>query len=218
MSSYITASAVQSELQSTVEFGANTVPSLTTVTEWIEEESSALDDDLGMSYESTSNTVLLDYKGEDILTMKNSPIISVDKFEYCPVSVSTRTTSDWEEKTEDTDFTVYNDRGEIVILTKRFNPKIGMKRFRIVYTSGYSSTPAKISRYIKKAVALRVLNTLISRNVNERNDGGSVSVGSISIVEPDSYGVNSYKQLKEDVSELYKDLVKSSGVHRYNMY
>jgi hypothetical protein len=67
-------------------------------------------------------------------------------------------------------------------------------------------------------VAERVLNSLISQNVNETNDGGSISVGSISIVEPSSYGVNSYKQLKTDIEELKKSIYGTFGVYRYGSY
>ena len=47
---------------------------------------------------------------------------------------------------------------------------------------------------------------------------GSVSVGSISIVEPASYGVNSYKTLRTEIDAMKEDLSKQFGVYRYTNY
>jgi hypothetical protein len=92
---------------------------------------------------------------------------------------------------------------------------IGKKRFKIIYTAGAESTPKVVQKLCTKLVAERVLSSLIFDNVNTGNDGGSISVGSISIVEPASYGVSSYKQLKSDIDKLKEDITGGFGVYRY---
>lgn len=64
----------------------------------------------------------------------------------------------------------------------------------------------------------RVLSTLINNNINEGNDGGSISVGSINIVEPESYGVNSYKQLLADIEAGKSKLISGFGVFRKGIH
>ncbi len=66
-----------------------------------------------------------------------------------------------------------------------------------------------------KMVAQKVLNSLLTGNVNSGNDGGEISVGSIRIVEPGSYGVNSYVKLGETVKELEETIIGKFRVHRY---
>lgn len=217
--SYTDATAIESELQTTTPFSGSTLPTLITINSWIEEESAQINQDAGTHYGSTADTTEIDYNGEEVLTLKNSPIITIDLFEYNQNKLGSSLGTDYVTKTEDTDFTVYNASGEIAILFDNFSsPSQGRKRFKIAYTAGYSTTPTLIKKLATKMVTLRVLNTLITKNVNEANDGGSISVGSISIVEPASYGVNSYKQLKEDIEELKKDITKSFGVYRYDSY
>jgi hypothetical protein len=55
----------------------------------------------------------------------------------------------------------------------------------------------------------------LNANINEGNDGGSISVGSISITEPASYGVQNYRRLKDDIATLKKELTERTGVYRY---
>jgi len=216
---YTDATSVESELQTTTPFSGSTLPTLSQITSWIEEESAQINQDAGMYFGSTAYTTEIDYNGEETITLKNSPIITVDLFEYNANKLGSSLGTDYKTKTEDTDFTVYEDSGEIAILFDNFSsPQTGRKRFKIAYTAGYTTTPDMIKKLATKMVTLRVLNTLITKNVNEANDGGSISVGSISIVEPASYGVNSYKQLKLDIEELKSSITKGFGVYRYDSY
>ena len=218
MVSYTTAINVQHELQAASEFASTTLPSLTTITGWIEEESALIDSQTNSAFSQLTTTITLDYNGEEVIPLKGSPIISVNSFLYNTNSIGSSEGEAWISKTEDVDFSVYKDRGEIYLITSNFSPNIGRKRLKIAYTYGYSSTPLQIQLLATKKVALRVLNTLINKNVNERNDGGSVSVGSISIVEPESYGINSYKQLIADIKDLESQISKTDGIYRYNPY
>lgn len=216
--SYTTASKIGAELRVSTEFSASTVPTLTTVNEWITEESEQINKDSARVWGSTEYTDVIDYNGEDFITLKHTPIISVSNVLYSEYALGTDSYGLTATKTEDTDYTVDKERGIVRPLFNNWSPKDGLKRISITYTAGYATTPLIVQKLASKKVALRVLNSLIFSNVNEGNDGGSVSVGSISIVEPASYGVNSYKQLQTDIQDLEKDISKNFGVHRYNNY
>jgi hypothetical protein len=64
-------------------------------------------------------------------------------------------------------------------------------------------------------VASRVLDSLFAGNTNSGETGGSISVGSISIVDPANVGVGTYRELKTGIKELQNDLVRNFSVYRY---
>jgi len=214
--SYTTAERVQAELQASAAFASTTIPSLTTINTWIADASAyvnQLNNEIPYGVSTFSQTI--DYNGEDIIPVKNSPITTFNSLTYYTADLGT---SDYATSgtvlTVDTHFTVKANSGEIIFLSG-FAPKDGLKRFIANYDSGYDPVPATVGMYVTKSVAHRVLNTLLNQNVNDRADGGSISVGSISIVEPASYGVNSYKQLGQDLKDMEQDLITTSGVFRY---
>ena len=213
---YTTPNLVQSELRSSTPFDNTTIPSLQDINIWIDQESALIDHDAGMSFGSTVSTTTLDYNGEEYFTLKMSPVLSVSSVLYATSELgkSDYSTS-WELKTEDLDYTMYNDEGTIYILSN-WNPQVGAKRIKIIYTSGYTDTPKTVELLATKKVALRVLKSLIHSNVNTGNDGGSISVGSISIVEPSGISVSTVKELNQDIKDLEKKLTDGSfGVYRF---
>lgn len=221
MVSYTTADLVEAELRATTEFAATTIPSLSDVTTWIEEESAQIDNDLGYSIAPTQYDDYYDYcdEGDGIIYTRVTPVISVDTLLYNTTNIgSTGYSTGWEEKTEDTDFYTETDRGEIKVIHTNWTPKDGNRNVRLIYTAGYSTTPDIYQKLATKLVAMRVLNTLIQQNVNEGNDGGSISVGSINIVEPASYGVNSYTKLESDIQDLRMRITDGFSIHRYGPY
>lgn len=217
MTTYTTADLVKNELRATTDFSATTNPTLDTVNEWIEEESAQIDKDSARIWGSAAYTDVIDYDGREVIELKNSPMISLTSVKYSEYALGTDDYSLTTAKVEDTDFTVDLERSQIIILPK-WSPSPGRKRIEVKYTAGFSTTPKLVQKLATKQVSLRTLNSLINSNVNEGNDGGSISVGSISIVEPASYGVNSYNQLKTDIDSLKEDISKGFGVHRYTNY
>ncbi len=215
---YTTASAIERELRASTEFSATSVPSLGDIEIWINEESAQINRDSARVWGSTCYTDIINYYGEEVIQLKNAPVISVTSVKYSEGSLGTADYSLTTEMTEDTHYTVDKEKGTITILTRNWSPKDGLKRISIEYNAGYTTIPATIQKLATKMVALRVLNTLIQSNVSEGNDGGSISVGSISIVEPASYGVNSYNQLSKDITTLKGELTTGFGVHRYINY
>jgi hypothetical protein len=210
---YVGLQQVQEELRTETPFSNNTLPSSQTVTRWIGQASERLDNIAGRVFGATSYTDYIDYAGEERIMLKHAPLISVASIEYN--DQPSGETPNWVTKTEDVDFVVYPDTGEVLVVLNKWLPKDGNRNIRITYTSGYTSVPEMVQMAVSKMVALRVLNSLITKNVNEGSDGGSISVGSISIVEPASYGVNSYKNLQMELNSILDNEIKNCGVRRY---
>lgn len=212
---YTTADLVQAELRATTPFTSSTLPSLQSVNRWIAEESTIIDSIAGSVASETTYTEFVDYDGSDIILLKHSPIITVTALAYNTNPIGSSLGEAWVTKTAETDYTIYEGRGKILLLPLNFSPSCGPKRFRIVYSAGYSTIPYPIQALATKKVALRVLDTLLSSNVNEANDGGEVSVGSIRIVEPGNYGGKSLLQLKDTIKQLENQVIGGTGVYRY---
>jgi hypothetical protein len=215
-STYTIAANVQEELRLDVAFGAGTTPTLATVDRWIDEASAQIDQLAGRVFQSTQYTDDLDYDGEEVIQLKHSPIISIDTFNYATVDIASTAYPNYAVKTEDTHFTVYESRGEVALLLGNFSPITGRKRLEITYTAGYAVAPDNITMLATKLVAKRALDSVLNKDVNEKQSGKSISVGSISIVKPAQFGVQSYTALKSDITDLQNEIVSGTGVYRYN--
>lgn len=213
---YTTTSNVEIELRATESFSTSTNPTLETVTQWIEETDAYIDSLAGRSFERTLRTENCDYNGDEYLVLRNSPIDSIESVQYATYPLGSENYPSYDTLTEDSEFTAYNDQGRIVWNYNVFRPTEGRKRFLVSYYSGSSDIPSDVKMLATKMVAQRVLNSLLNSNVNTSNDGGSVSVGSISIVEPASYGVNSYVKLGDTIEQLKQGIIGKFKVHRYN--
>ena len=216
---YTTKSLVQNELRATQSFSSTTYPSDTTVDSWITEESDEINLLSGRNWGSTAYSETLDYQGEETLTLKNAPLISVTSVLYSTSALGTDTYGLSATKTADTDYTTYDDSGEIVLLPS-WKPQEGRKRIQVNYMAGFTSTPPRIQKLATKKVAKRVMDSLLSKDINEKQSGKSVSVGSISIVKPADFGVSQFKELKSSIAELENSLTNGTsayriGTHRY---
>jgi len=210
---YTTATLIEAEIRATTSFATDTNPTLSTINTWIEESTDYINSRVGMSFESTATTDYIDYKGIDLF-LKKSPIISVTSLKYNTAAEGS--TKVWATKTEDTDFIVYEEEARIKLVYSNFSPIAGAKNIEVIYNAGYSTAPSRVQMLATKLVSQRVIESLLYDNVNSRNDGGSISVGSINIVEPGNYGVGTFKQLKSDISIMFDELTNYDfQVHRY---
>lgn len=212
---YTTLDLVQAELQSSTAFSAATLPTSTDVSEWIAEESAYINSLANVIFGTTLfSSEFIDYDGSEDLILENGPVVSVTSVQYNSNPLGSTLGPSWSTKTADTDYSLYADRGIVRILSS-WTPEVGSKRICVTYTAGYSTVPYDVRKLCTKLVAERVIATLLAKNINERNDGGSISVGSIAIVEPSSYGVGAYTQLRKDIEQLKNDIVrKQTGVFR----
>lgn len=212
---YTTKELVQAELRAESPFSSSTYPTDAEVDQWIVENDSHIDKIAGRTFASTQYVETLDYDGEDVITLENAPVISIDTFNYATFALGHASYPTFVAKTEDTHFTVYEDRGEVEILSSNFTPNSGKKRFEITYTAGYTTPPAYISMLAAKMVAKRVIDSVLQKDTNEKQSGKSISVGSISIVKPSDFGVNQYRDLKAGIEDLKLELVKGKLNYRY---
>lgn len=212
---YTTAEKIQAELRAANAFSGSTNPSLDTVNDWIEQITDVIDSLSGQSWESTAYTDYFDYNGIPELYLKHTPLISVTNLSYNENSQGEAPS--YVPTTEDVDFVSYDELGMLSINTNKFMPKIGAKRgLKVDYVAGYSPVPPRIELLATKMATERVLTSLMNDNLESRNAGGSISVGSINIVEPADYGINTYKQLQSDIKSLTETLTNSGfRVHRY---
>lgn len=213
---YTTTSKIEAELRATASFSASTIPTLAQATEWIEEVTDYIDALAGQSFESTTYTEYHDYNPSDRnIYLRHTPVVTLTSVSYNVSNVGVAPS--YVDKTENEDFVFYDDEGRIEINYNTWQPDPSHpKAVKIVYNAGYSSVPGRISMLATKLVAKRVLDSLIMNNVNERNAGGSISVGSINIVEPNDYGLGSYSKLGVDIEDLKRELLyKDFRMYRY---
>lgn len=211
--SYTTPTLVERELRS-ASLSSSTTPTLATVQDWIEEESAYINTIAGQVFGvGVASSEMIDLDGEEFM-LENAPIVSITAIEYNVYPIGSSLGSSWVTKTKDTDYTVYDDIGRVMILHNNWRPALGRKRVRASYTYGYTSTPLEVQRLATKLVAKRVIDSLLFENVNEGNSGGSVKVGPIQIVDPTDVGVGTYRQLTEDISELKKKVITGFRVFR----
>jgi hypothetical protein len=213
---YTTPLKIQYEIRATDSFSTDTEPTLDTINSWITEVDQYIDTLANRSFGLTLREENCDYNGNQYLVLKHSPVDSMVSVQYATYPIGSTNYPTYAALSEDSEYTVYNDQGRIAWNYNVFSPSEGRKRFLVSYYSGSSDIPSDIQMLSTKMVAQRVLNSLINSNVNTTNDGGSVSVGSISIVEPASYGVNSYVKLGEDIQRLQEVIIGKFRVHRYN--
>jgi len=212
---YTTPQYIQEEIKAVQSFSDTTYPSLQTVQRWIDEIESQVDTIAGKSFGEVEYTQYIDYDGEDRIVLDHSPVISVTSVKSSPYTLGDSAYPSWETKTANTDYALYDKRGELLVLPS-WTPNEGPKSIEIVYTAGYSEIPGNVQFLATKLVAKRVLDAVISKDVSERQSGKSISVGSISIVKPSDVGVNQLRKLDSDVDMLKSEVLKGTSAHRFN--
>jgi hypothetical protein len=214
MNNYTTPELVIAELRGEEDFTEYTIPKLSTVNTWISQYSDHINN-LTSNYYSSGTTV--DYYDADKnlnLYLKKTPVLSVEGVYYNDKYDGD--TDNWVEKINGIDYTVYPEEGYIKINTRYWTDlKRASRNLRVEYTYGYDNVPPAVEMLATKLVAQRLLDTLMSQSLEERNAGGSISVGDIRIVEPANYGVGTYRELKNSIKELQEEVVKGFRVYRY---
>lgn len=219
---YTTAALVQAEIRATNTFSSSTSPTLTQLTTWIQEESNIIELKTGTIFGSNlESSTIMDYDGSGILRTKYSPIILLTKLEYN--QYSNGNTPSWItlEEADDKDYVVYKDEGEIVFVSgvnssNNLTPIGGMRRFRLTYNYGYSTTPLAIQRLATLLVAKRCILSLLNNQSN--SSGGTIQVGTISITDPSNFGVNWFRNVSTEVESLYKEIGEGLYTFRNTRY
>lgn len=189
---------------------ASSVPSTSDIDAWIGEAKAEIDLYSGRVWESTaissSAPEYYDYDGSGSLLLFNRPVISVEKLEIETMGVGA-TSSSWttltEGRTSSASFELYKDEGIV-----RFHPStesrplFGSRNVRVAYTHGKSTTPLIITRLATMIVAERYITTFA--NASAGSQGGSITVGPISISDPGSFSINRLNNIRSEKERLFK--------------
>ena len=213
---YTTPELVKAELRAEEDFASFTNPTLGTIEEWIKEVSEEINHIAGRAYGETEYTEVFDYRGDDVILLKNAPVIEVESVKYSPHPLGSEDYGFTETKTENTHFALYKESGEIELLSG-WNPASGLKRIEIVYKAGFEEVPKIVQMLATKKATKRVIDSLLSKDINQKQSGKSVSVGSIRIVKPANFGVNQYQLLKTEIQELEQELINGTTLYRLPM-
>ena len=183
---------------------SSTTPSDVTVLKWIEEASSEIDNATGMVWDKriVSNEVH-DYDGSGTFHTYNNPILSVTSL-YKEVNGVGGSSESWtllsEGRLSTQDFMVYKPEGEIVFHGSRM-PQAGFQNLKVSYSYGFSTTPVFIERLATLMVAKRMIYSVQSGSAT--NEGGTVSVGTITVSDPTTFGTNHLKSMSEEINSLF---------------
>lgn len=205
---YTTVTNISNELNG-LTINSSTTPTSSTVDGWITESDAEIDLRTGTIWSSsTASSETHDYGGGGFLRTYQKPIISVTEL-LAESNGINATTEGWQTLTEGRliteDFLVYQDEGEIQF--HGTNPPIaGFQNIKITYTYGRSSTPSEIQRLSTLMTAKRVIHTVVSGSAT--TEGGTVSVGTISVGDPSEFGNKRIKQINEEIEELFNRVGK----------
>lgn len=215
---YTTPDYVQAELRTSNTFSSSTTPTLAQLTTWIQEESKIIELRTGTVFSSTlASSVYLDYDGDNIFRLPHAPILSVEELRYNQSGLGQ--TASWLtlEEGSDKNFITYLDEGEIqfvsgVNATNKVTPQAGNKKMLVSYYYGYDTTPLDIQRLATLAVSKRVVNSLLMSQSN--TEGGTIQVGTISITDPSNFSVGWFRQVNDEMDNIYNSIGQGLKVHR----
>lgn len=222
VNSYTTASLVEAETRATTSFSTSTTPTLKQVNDWIEEESTIIEQRTNMVFSvNTDSSVLVDYDGSGTLRFPKQPLVSITSVEYNVNSLGVAASWITLEEGYDKNYITYNDEAEIVFIsgtnaTNKVTPKAGNQRFRLTYNYGYEETPLEIQRLCTLAVSKRVVNSLMFSQSN--TEGGTIQVGTIRISDPSNFGQGWFNSVNNEIAQLYNDIGKGFKTFRTSRY
>ena len=203
---YTTAVKVSEELNGYT-LNSTTTPTSSTVDGWIAETDAEINLRRGTVWSSTTaSSEIHDYDGGGVLRTYNVPIISVTEVLAESNGINAQTAG-WQTLNEgrliNQDFIVYGDQGEIHFHGTQL-PLAGYQNMCVSYTYGRTTTPSDITHLATLMAARRVIHTIVSGSAT--TEGGTVSVGTISVGDPTDFGNKRLKQLDEDIDYLFRKI------------
>jgi len=202
---YTSLANIENELG--MSFTASTTPTSTTVTAWLTEIDSEIDVRTNTVWSSTAvSSEYYDYDGSGIMRLNQAPIIAVSEL-LMETNGINATTAGWgtltEGRTSSGQFIVYKDEAEIHFHGTP-KPTPGFQNLCITYTHGYATTPTKIQRLATLIGSQRVINTVVSNTAT--NEGGAVSVGTISVADPSDFGNKRISNMASEIQTLIDEI------------
>lgn len=204
---YTDSDLVSAELNG-VTISGTTTPSDDTVDTWIAESESEINTRTGKVWESvTVSNEIVDYDGSNYLRFPSAPLVSVTSIEYN--ANPNGEAADWTEIASSTYITYLAD-GEVKFVTDL--PPAGLQRIRLNYVKGYSSVPAHIQRLATLMVAKRFISSVVQGDAKEQ--GGSVTVGNISIGDPTGFGGSQIRDIDNEIESIMGSRINSTHIYR----
>jgi len=215
MTSYTTVTEISNELNGYT-LNSTTVPSSTTVSGWIEEASKEIDLRTNTIWSSaTVSSEYYDYDGSGMLRLDKSPTISMTEVlaESSGIDASSATWYELEEgRIRTKDFIFYPEEGELLFHGTQ-KPIAGRQNICLTYVWGQTSTPVDIKRLATLITAKRTIQTIVGGSAT--NEGGSVSVGTISVSDPSEFGNRRLERMGTEIDRLFR-VVGDMKTYRLN--
>jgi len=219
---YTTVAEVSAELGG-VTLDASSTPTSTVVDGWIADIDSEINQLTNRVWESTTVTSsdyeYYDYGGNGRVITVHAPIISVESVEFDTEGLGAASTA-WssltEGRTDAEGFIVYKEEGLLQLhSTEGSSVKYGLQNVRLTYTHGYATTPLHIKRLSTLMTAQRYISSVASNTASE--GGGSVSVGTISVSDPNNYVHNHLSSINAEIKEILKSgIVPTARTYEFN--
>jgi len=191
---------------------SSSTPSEYSVEQWIKEADSEIDSRTGLSFSPQPiSSEIFDWEGNDDILRLSREIAEISSLYYN--SESAGKTPVWTLKTEDVDYYVYGDSGEIEFIRSNFNPLSGKKRFKLFGLSGKYIVPPTVSRLSTLMVSSRVIETII-QDQSFSNSGGDVQVGTIKVGNPSDFSINSINAVKKEIDSLFDKVMGTFKSYR----
>ena len=221
---YTTINDVSAELGG-VEISPSTDITSANVTSWITEVTDEINRLTGMSFESTSITETLDYKGNHRAILTKFPIISIISAEFFNERVGSSQTGSWialsEGRGKNDNFLLYKGEGLLDIHNHTVGSnrlEEGQQNLRVTYNYGFNQTPVVVKRLATLMVAKRYINA--KANTSATNAGGTIRIGAIDVSDPTNYVLSRAQGIEQEEKRLLNEVVgkfKSSTIMN-NLY
>lgn len=224
MGTYAVYTDVAAELGG-VTITASSTPSSSTVDGWIQDAEREVEVMTGMVYATTSISSTVweyhDYDGSGAMKLNNYPVQTIDLIQW-ERNGQGSDTADWVTlagpgKTGSSVFELYKDVGAV-----RFHPNStgyfpskGVQNVRVAYTYGHTSVPREIKELVVKLASQRYISSVA--NNTGTTGGGAISVGAISISDPNTYVHNHLRRIDEDIDRLMSKVVGGLKVVNYEL-
>lgn len=224
MATYATVADVSAELGGLSITGATTITS-TMVDGWISDAEDEVELLSGQIYSTTSipstEWEYHDHDGGSVIRLDNWPVQSVQLIQYEENGVGA-TAESWVTltgpgRTSTDDFMLYGDVGALKLVRGSTGhwPPAGAQNVRVAYTYGHTSVPRNVKELVVKMAAKRYIQAIANKSGGTQ--GGSISIGAISISDPSNYVINRLQQIDSDIKRLREEVVGKFRVVNYDL-
>ena len=192
---YTTVANVEAYLRTT--FDGTTAPTDTTVSEWVADVDSEVDNLLGTSFSSQTATQYWDVgTATNKFLVDNYPLISITSIEY---NNGSEFNESWVA------FDNYRKNGDFIITDKTIGPHKNVA-VKAVYEWGYTTVPAEV----KHLATLLVVKKIVNSDDVANSGTESLSIGSLSITS--NVGMSRLVNLDKDIDNIVKRVGKKRSL------